>query len=87
MNEILFKLFILKFLNSEEKIFYIGYDIHLIIEIPKGFIDFEEEYKLLNLFKKIEIKKLSPLRLEEGVKKIRDSPISIVSEVLTLYEY
>lgn len=41
IQEVLFKLIILKFLNSEENIFYLGYDIHLIIEIPKGFIDFE----------------------------------------------
>ena len=86
MNEILFKLIILKFINSEETIFYIGYDIHLIIEIPKGFSDFLKKYRLLNLFKGNEIKVLNPLRLEEGAKIIRDSPISIVAEVLTLYE-
>ena len=86
MNEILFKLIILKFLNSEDQIFYLGYDIHLIIEIPNGFIDYEKKYKLLSLFKKNYIDKLSPLRLEEGVKKIKDSPISIVAEVLKLYD-
>ena len=86
MNEILFKLIILKFLNSEEKIIYIGYDINLIIEIPQGFIDFEKKYKFLNLFNKIYIDKLKPLRLEENVKNIIDSPISIVAEVLTLYD-
>ena len=58
MQEVLFKLIILKFLNSEENIFYLGYDIHLIIEIPKGFIDFEKKYKLLNLFNKTYIDKL-----------------------------
>ena len=38
MNEILFKLVILRFLDSNEKLFYLGHDIHIIIEIPKGFI-------------------------------------------------
>lgn len=50
MNEIIFKLIILKSISSEDKIFYLGHDIHLIIEIPKGFIDFENKNKILNLF-------------------------------------
>ena len=48
MNEILFKLIILRFIDSNEKIFYLGYDIQLIIEIPKGFIEFDKKYKILN---------------------------------------
>ena len=86
MTEILFKLIYLKYIDSEEKIFYIGYDINLIIEIPTGFIDFEEKFKILNLFNKVNIQKLGQLRLEEGAKFIKDSPISIVAEVLTLYD-
>ena len=86
MIEILFKLIILRFLDSNEKIFYLGYDINIIIEIPKGFIEFDKKFKLLNLFKKINIDKLCPLRLEEGVHRIRDSPISIVAEVLSYYD-
>lgn len=64
MNEILFKLIILRYIDSSEKIFYLGYDLHIILEIPKCFIEFDKKYKLLNLFKKIHIDKLSPLRLE-----------------------
>ena len=86
MNEILFKLIILRYLDSNEKIFYLGYDVHIIIEIPNCFIEFDKKYKLLNLFKKIYIEKLNPLRLEEGVELIKDSPISIVAEVLYLYD-
>jgi len=86
MNEILFKIIILRYVDSYDKIFYLGYDIHLIIEIPKGFIEFDKKYKILNLFKKVHIDKLSPLRLEENVAFIRDSPISIVAEVLALYD-
>ena len=86
MNEILFKLLILRFLDSNEKIFYLGNDINLIVEIPRGFIDFEEKYRILKLFNKKYIDKLCPLRLEENIKYIRDSPISIVAEVLDLYE-
>ena len=86
MNEILFKLIILRTLDSNEKVYYLGYDIHIIIEIPKGFVEFDKKYKLLNLFKKIYFEKLCPLRLEEGAKLIGDSPISIVAEVLSLYD-
>ena len=86
MNEVLFKLLILRYIDSSDKIFYLGYDIHIIIEIPKGFIEFDKKYKLLNLFKKIYIDKLNPLRLEENANFIRESPISIVAEVLALYD-
>ena len=86
MNEILFKLIILRSLDSNKKIYYLGYDINIIIEIPKGFVIFEEKYKLLNLFNKIYIDKLYPLRLEEGVKLIGESPIATVAEVLSFYE-
>ena len=86
LNEVLFKLIILRYLDSNEKIFYLGNDIHIIIEIPKGFFEFDKKYKLLGLFKKIEINELNPLRLEENVHYIKDSPISIVAEVLSLYD-
>ncbi len=86
MTEILFKLIILRYLNSNDKIFYLGYDIHIIIEIPQGFVDYLEKYKLLNLFKKVYIDALKPLRLENNTYYIRDSPISIVAEVLSLYD-
>ena len=86
MNEILFKLIILRYLDSNEKLYYLGYDINIIIEIPNGFIEFDKKYKLLNLFKKVNIDELKPLRLEENVKIVRDSPISIVAEVLILYD-
>ena len=86
MNEVLFKLLILRYIDSNDKIFYLGNDIHLLLEIPNGFVEFDKKYKLLNLFKKIYIDKLNPLRLEENVQYIKDSPISIVSEVLSLYD-
>ena len=86
MNEVLFKLIFLKYIDSEDKIFYIGYDINLIIEIPTGFVDFKEKFIILDLFNKVNIEKLGQLRLEEGAKLIKDSPISIVAEVLSLYD-
>ena len=88
MNEILFKLLILKTIDSKEIIFYIGNNINIIIEIPQGFTNFEEKFKILQLFKKEYIKELKPLRLEEKIKKnkIKYSPISIVAEILKLYE-
>ena len=86
MDEILIKLIIMRYLDSSNKIFYLGSEVHIIIELPKGFIDFEEKYKLLKLFNKISIDKLPPLRLEENAKIIKDSPISIVAETLALLE-
>ena len=86
MNEILFKLLILRFIDSNDKIFYLGNDVNIIIEIPNDFIDFKSKYSLLILFKNIHIDKLCPLRLEENIKKVEDSPISIVAETLKLYD-
>ncbi len=86
MNEILFKLVILRYLDSNEQIFYLGYDINIFIEIPQGFFDFEKKFKLLTLFKKEYIDKLRPLRLEPNVVYIRQSPTAIVGEVLISYE-
>jgi len=86
MNELLLKLLILRFIDSNDKIFYLGNDVNIIIEIPNGFIDFKSKYRLLTLFRNIHIDKLCPLRLEENIKIVRDSPISIVAETLKLYE-
>jgi hypothetical protein len=86
MNELLFKLLILRFIDSNDKIFYLGNDVNIIIEIPNDFIDFKSKYSILTLFKNIHIDKLCPLRLEENIKIVEDSPISIVAETLKLYE-
>ena len=86
MNEILFKLLILRCIDSKEKVYFLGYDIKIFIEIPTGFIDFQEKYKILTLFKKTFIDKLPPLRLEENVSYLFESPISIVAETLDYYE-
>ena len=86
INEILFKLLILRYLDSNKKIYYLGYEINIIIEIPNGFCEFDKKIKILLLFKKILIDKLQPLRLEENVKLIKVSNILIVSEVLSFYE-
>ena len=86
MNEVIFKLFILKFFDSNEKIYYLGYDINLIIEIPSGFSNFEEKYNILKILRKVYIDKLPPLRLEENAILIEHSPIMIVAEILKKYE-
>jgi hypothetical protein len=52
MNELLFKLLILKYYDSKEKIFYLGYDANIIIEIPTGFANFENKFEILIIFKK-----------------------------------
>ena len=86
MNEILFKLIILRYLDSSEEIFYLGHDINIIIEIPQGFFDFKKKFKLLNLFKEEYIDKLRPLRKEKGAVYVGQSDIAIVGEVLQYYE-
>ena len=86
MNEVLFKILIMRYLDSYEKIYYLGYDINIIIEIPNGFYDFKEKHKILNLFNSVYIDKLKPLRLENNIKYVKESNISIVAEVLTLYD-
>ena len=86
MDEILFKLLILRCIDSKEKVYYLGNNIKIFIEIPSGFIDFKEKYRILNLFKKTHIQSLPPLRLEEGAFLLCQSPISIVAETLYFYE-
>ena len=86
MDEILIKLLILRYIDSYDKIYYLGNNVHIIVELPKGFIDFKEKYQILKLFKSINIDKLRPLRLEENIKLVKDSPISIVAETLALID-
>ena len=86
MNEILFKLIILRYIDSSEEIFYLGHDINIIIEIPQGFFDFKIKFKMLNLFKEEYIDKLRPLRIEKDVRLVGQSPIALVGEVLNSYE-
>ena len=40
MDEIIFKIIILKYLNSKNNIFYLGNEINMLIDLPKSFIDF-----------------------------------------------
>ena len=86
MNEILFKLIILRYLDSNKEIFYLGHDINIFIEIPQGTIDFEKKFQILTLFTKESIDSLRPLRIETYVNQIGQSPISIVGECLLSYE-
>ena len=86
MNEILFKLIILRYLDSNEEIFYLGHDINIFIEIPQGIIDFEKKYRILTLFSKEFIDSLRPLRIERNAYNVGQSPISIVAECLLSYE-
>ena len=86
MQESLFKILILRYMNSSHKLYYLGYDINIIVEIPIGFIDFMKKFRILQLFKNIHIDKLIPLILEKNIKIISNSPISIVVEILTYYK-
>ena len=81
MDEVLFKLLVLRFIESKNKYFYLSHDINIIIEIPTGFSNFEDEYKILKIFKnRIKIDKLLPLRIEEN------NDIPLVAYTLKLYD-
>ena len=86
MNEILFKLIILRYIDSNEKIYYLGNDVHLFIEIQNTSFNFKNKYKILNIINENYIFKLYPIRLRDYSRIIRDSPIQIVTEILSLYD-
>ena len=87
MQEILFKILILKKLDINEKIFYFGDELKIKIELPNGFYNYLDKFPILKLFKyKIEIKKLLPMKIPHNIKTIKESDIQIVSKTLYMYK-
>ena len=70
IREFLFSLLITRHYSFDEKIFYLGYDSKIVVEIPTGFYNMEDKFKLLNYFtiEKLSLKNLPDLR-EEEIKK------------------
>ena len=56
MKEFLFSLLITKSYSRGENIFYLGNKIEIKIEIPFGFVNFNQKFPILRLFKQTEIK-------------------------------
>ena len=71
LNEFLFSFCFTKFYSNEENVLYIPINIEIYIEIPNCFIDFLENYPILNYFKidKITFKEKEPLKLDNETIK------------------
>ena len=69
MKEFLFSLLITKWYSRGENIFYLGNKINIKIEIPYGFIDFNQKFPILRLFKQtqIAIEKLPKLKISNEI--------------------
>ena len=88
VEEILFKILVLKKLDINEKIFYFGDELKIKIELPNGFINYLEKFPILKLFKSSTqiLKTLTPLRISQDIHKIKESDIQIVANTLNMYK-
>ena len=87
MQEILFKILILKKLDINEKIFYFGDELKIKIELPNGFYNYLDKFPILKLFKsKIYIKELLPMHIPQKIKVIKYNDIQIVCNTLLMYK-
>ena len=84
MRDFLFHFLILKWYSNAENIFFLGNKIKVSIEIPKGFINYLEEFPILKLFKQhsISINNLPPLKVDRSLS----SHIQIVANYLNLLD-
>ena len=51
IKEFLFSILIMKSYSHEEKVFYLGNDVKIVVEIPIGFYNMKEKFILLDYFK------------------------------------
>ena len=87
LQEILFKVLILKKLDINDKIFYFGDELKIKIELPNGFFNYKDKFPILKLFKSnIYIKELLPLRMSLNINRIKDNNIQIVANTLNMYK-
>ena len=81
-EDFLFSFLILKEYTQNEDIFCYQDNVHIKIEIPKGFYDFSEKFMILKLFKKTNLEKITKFQLlnesdknfddEEDIKKDKE---------------
>ena len=71
LNEFLFSFCITKFYANDRNVLYIPINIEIYIEIPNCFINFIENYPILNYFhiNKIDLENKEKLRLDKETKK------------------
>ena len=87
MQEILFKILILKKLDINEKIFYFGDELKIKIELPNGFYNYLDKFPILKLFKsRIYLKELLPMNIPKQIKAIKYDDIQIVCNTLLMYK-
>ena len=85
VQEILFKILILKKLDVNEKVFYFGDELKIKIELPNGFYNYLDKFPILKLFKSnIDLKQLLPLRMPLNKEKAQD--IQIVANTLNMFK-
>ena len=88
-QDFLFSFLIQKQYTQNENIFCYNGNVHIKIEIPKGFYDFTEKLNILKLFKYTEIKSLPPFKIlneldkhfndDEDVKKDKQLYMNYIS--------
>ena len=96
IREFLFCLLITRNYSYEEKTFYFGYESKIVVEIPVGFYNMKDKYKLLNYFspKNLLINELPELReienkqlnKDENNKKTELTDIQLVANILIMLE-
>ena len=83
----MFKNLILKKLDINEKIFYLGDELKNKKELPNSFYNYMDKFPILKLFKSnIHLKGLLPLKKEPNIQKIKGSDIQIVANTLDMYK-
>ena len=86
VQEILLKMLILKKLDINERIFYFGDELKIIIELQNGFYNYLDKFPILRLFNNRIIEKLPPIKLPKNSQNIKGNPIQIVSMTLKYFE-
>ena len=85
MQEILFKILILKKLDINEKIFYFGDELKIKIELPNGFYNYLDKFSILKLFKsRIDIEELLPIKIPHNIKTTKECNFQIVCKTLLM---
>ena len=97
IREFLFSLLITRNYSFDEKIFYLGYGSKIVIEIPTGFYNMKDKFKLLNYFHIEElsfqnlpslrdIDNLNKNRIEDNNEKKKLTDIQLVANILKMLE-
>ena len=86
IREFLLSLLITRHYSFDEKIFYLGYDSKIIIEIPTGFYNMQDKFKLLNYFttEQLKLKNLPDLREVENIEAINENIIENINNNINI---